>query len=171
MGLLCPDALLNLHNRNKSHPQDEVGDLALLRSPLMHVCGTSSTAYLHHLSPRAEWGTSPYGPAPLSHLQMNAFRCLPASHPQGEVEDLRAAMQQSLDEAEERKRRENEQPLHQRPAARLAERFEGRRAAGHGSAVLAALLGWACPAALFGEAGGHKAHVAKLVELECNCRR
>lgn len=139
------------------------------------LCGPCRTALL--AISRARCRTSLYcASQSVMHVCGTAFMtfhrtCISCIFPQGEVEDLRAAMQQSLDEAEERKRRENEQPLHQRPAARLTERFEGRREAGYGSAVLAALLGWACPAALFGEAGGHKAHVAKLVELECNCRR
>ncbi|GFR50387.1 hypothetical protein Agub_g12602 [Astrephomene gubernaculifera] len=93
-----------------------------------------------------------------------------------EIQDVREAMRESLQEYESAKAADDI-PLTQRPADYLADRFvppAGSAAALAGaacSAVVARLGAFACHRALFAEGGVHKAPLVRLAELECKCRK
>ncbi|KAG2490882.1 hypothetical protein HYH03_010799 [Edaphochlamys debaryana] len=106
---------------------------------------------------------------------------------EGEIADVRSAMEKSLQDYEAAKAAED-LPLHQRPPDWLADRFSGRGKGPPGqprSCIFARLASFVCPGALFASppedgaaaadgsagAGRHKAPLVKLADLECKCRK
>ncbi|GIL79594.1 hypothetical protein Vretimale_12297 [Volvox reticuliferus] len=95
---------------------------------------------------------------------------------QEEIDDVRLAMQESLQEFEAAKAADDV-PLTERPPDYLHDRFlpaatgkSSRTGGGPGSIVFRCLSAFACYHALFAD-GDHKAPLVKLAELECKCHR